>query len=65
MQAKDKKQQKTETEILDKLSKEEEDLADKGLAKVIKPKEPIVNINFDNYAKNVEGILINPKWNLD
>jgi hypothetical protein len=25
-------------------------------------KESIVNTNFDNYAKNVEAILINPKW---
>lgn len=25
-------------------------------------KDSIVSVNFDNYAKNVEAILINPKW---
>lgn len=34
----------------------------KGLASVIKPKEGILNANLDNYAKNVEAILINPNW---
>ena len=31
---------------------------------MIKPKEPICNINFDNHANDVEVILINPNWNL-
>jgi hypothetical protein len=28
----------------------------------VKPKEPIYKVNLDNYAKNVEVILINPEW---
>lgn len=29
---------------------------------MIHPKDGIVKTNFDNYAKNVEAILINPSW---
>lgn len=42
-----------------------EDLVTKGLAKIHKPKEDITKLNFDNYAKDVEAILINPPWNLN
>jgi hypothetical protein len=31
----------------------------------LRPKDPIINVNFDTYAKNVEAILINPNWNLN
>ena len=42
----------------------QEDLTATGLAKVIKVKEgTLTKLNFDNYAKDVEAILINPKWN--
>ena len=34
----------------------------KGLAQIFTPKEGVLSTNFDNYAKNVEAILINPKW---
>jgi hypothetical protein len=37
-------------------------LINNGLASIHKPKEGIVKTNFDNYAKNVEAILINPNW---
>lgn len=34
------------------------------MANVVKVKEgSLVKTNFDNYAKNVEAILINPLWN--
>jgi hypothetical protein len=43
---------------------EEEELVSKGLAQVIKCKRgSLIKMNFDNYAQNVEAILINPKWN--
>ena len=36
----------------------------KQLAMVVECKKgALVNTNFDKYAKNVEAILINPKWN--
>lgn len=31
----------------------------------VQPKDSIIKTNFDNYAKNVEAILINPKWHLN
>jgi hypothetical protein len=39
-----------------------DDIVDKGLAQIVKPKEGILKTNFDKYAKNVEAILINPNW---
>jgi hypothetical protein len=41
---------------------EGKDLIEKGLAQIVKPKEGILKTNFDNHAKNVEAILINPAW---
>ena len=45
------------------LTPEGQDLLTNGLAELHKPKESITKVNFDNYAKNVEAILINPQWN--
>ena len=45
-----------------KAKNENDDLINKGLAQVIHAKDSIINTNFDNYAKNVEAILVNPKW---
>lgn len=43
---------------------EEEELVTKRLAQVIKcMRGSLIKMNFDNYAQNVEAILINPKWN--
>lgn len=28
----------------------------------MKPKEGILKTNFENYAKNIEALLINPTW---
>jgi len=44
--------------------KTEEVLLTNGFAQVVKCKMgSLVKMNFDNYAHNVEAILINPKWN--
>jgi hypothetical protein len=42
--------------------KGEENWVARGLAQIVKVKEPIVRTNFDKYAKNVEAILLNPTW---
>jgi hypothetical protein len=40
------------------------EMVGKGLANVVRVKEgALPKTNFDQYAKDVEAILINPSWN--